>query len=107
MRNFTKNFLSFLGSVAFMFLMGCAQNISVQLPSHIPTNNVSQLALIPPQNIFLKEIQDTRTPGRAEGTREAAFGVPMGNVDFNPPASEILRDVIMSEFKNAGHGFSG
>jgi uncharacterized lipoprotein YajG len=89
-----------------MFLVGCAQNISVQFPSHFPTSNASQLALIPPQNIYLKAVQDTRTPGRAEGTRDAVFGGSMGNIEFKPPASSIVRDVIVSEFKNAGHSFT-
>ncbi|MDY6990525.1 MAG: YajG family lipoprotein [Thermodesulfobacteriota bacterium] len=106
MRISGKDFLLFLCSVFLMLLVGCAQNISVQFPSYTPTGNGSQLALIPPQNIHLEAVQDTRPPGRAEGTREAAFGVPMGTVEFRPPASDIVRDVIMSEFKNAGHRFT-
>lgn len=106
MKTLMKNVLLFLCSGFFIFMVGCAQNISVQFPSHTPTSNGSQLALIPPQNVYLKTIQDARPPGRAEGTREAAFGVPMGNVDFKPPASDIVKDVIMSEFKKAGHRFA-
>jgi len=104
MQKDVRSFFLVLGSIFFMFLAGCAQNISVQFPPHTPvTSGGNQLALIPPQNICLKPVQDRRIPGYAEGSREAAFGVPMGNIQFRPPASDIVRDVIVSEFKNAGH----
>lgn len=76
---------------------------SVDLSSHIPAQSDSKLAAISPKAINLEKIQDTRTPGIAEGTREAAFGVPMGNVAFTPTASEIINDVIKSELQSAGH----
>lgn len=105
MVNQVKNILLLLYSVLFLFLVGCAGNISIQIPSHTPAIKDSQLASIPPQTVHLKT-QDARTPGRAEGTREAAFGVPMGNVNIEPPAVEIVKDVIMSELKIAGHTIS-
>lgn len=105
MVNHVKKNLVLLYTVLFLFLVGCAGNISIQIPSHTPASKDSQLALIPPQTIHLKT-QDARTPGRAEGTREASFGVPMGNVNIEPPAAEIVKDVIKSELKIAGHTIS-
>ena len=62
---------------AFLFFIfnGCIQDISIEIPPHTPTDNHSELAEIPAQKICLKAIKDTRILDRAEGTREAAFGV--------------------------------
>ena len=85
----------------FLFLTGCVQDISVEIPPHTSPPNDSQLALIHPQKICLKAIKDVRILDRAEGTREAAFGVPMGTVDFYPSVESIFKDVIKAEFQSA------
>jgi hypothetical protein len=50
-----------------------------------------------------KSYQGCPDSGCAEGTREAAFGVPMGTVDFYPSVEPIFKDVIKVEFQSAGH----
>lgn len=94
---------------AFLFLIftGCIQDISVEIPPHTPTDNHSELAAIPAQKICLKAIKDTRILDRAEGTREAAFGVHMSTVDFYPSVEDIFKDVIKAEFQRAGHTLVG
>jgi len=103
MQNIRNYFKFSLFFVMLMFLAGCAQNITVQTPTHSPETGKSQLSLIPPANIYLKKVQDVRAPGRAEGSREAAFGVPMGNVTFDPPAAVAVQDLIAAELIKAGH----
>ncbi len=71
-------------SLLFLFFDSCIQDICVEIPPHMPADNNSQLPAIPSQKICLKAIKDVRILDRAEGTREAAFGVPMGTVDFYP-----------------------
>jgi len=102
MKNALANSFSLACLLLVAFLVGCAQNISVQFPAYTAAGNGSQLAKIPPQKIHFKGIQDLRTPGRAEGSREAAFGVPMGDVEFHPPAPQVISDMLRAEFQNAG-----
>ena len=91
-------------SVLLLFIItGCIQDISVEIPPHMPAGNHSELTAIPPQKIRLKAVKDERILYRAEGTREAAFGVPMGTVDFYPSVEQIFQDVIEVEFQRAGH----
>jgi uncharacterized lipoprotein YajG len=99
-------FTAILLSFPLLIFSGCMGNITVDLSSHMPAQSDSKLAAISPQIINLEKIQDVRTPGVAEGTREAAFGVPMGNIEFTPTASEIVNNVIKSELQNAGHKLS-
>jgi len=89
--------------IVTMTFVGCASNISVKIPPHTPTTDGDQLALIPPRNIHLNAVQDNRTLSIADGSREAAFGVPMGNIEFKPTVSEIVKDIIVSELTNSGH----
>lgn len=90
-------------SLIIISLAGCASNIIVQFPPHLPTSNGSQLATIPPRNIQLNAVEDIRTLNLADGSREAAFGVSMGYVEFKPTASEIVQDIFIAELTNAGH----
>ena len=99
-------FTAILLSFSLLIVSGCIGNITVDLSSHRPAQSNSKLAAISPQIINFEKIQDVRIPGVAEGTREAAFGVPMGNVEFIPTASEIVNNVIKSELQNAGHKLS-
>ena len=48
-------------------------------------------------------VEDKRTLSLADGSREAAFGVSMGYVEFNPTASEIVQDIFVAELTSAGH----
>lgn len=42
-------------------------------------------------------VHDLRAPGIAAGTREAAFGVPMGNVTFDPPEAQLIKSMLEVE----------
>ena len=90
-------------SFLFLIFTGCIQDISVEIPPHTSLPSDSRLAGIHPRKICLKAIKDVRILDRAEGTREAAFGVPMGTVDFYPSVESIFKDVIKAEFQSAGH----
>lgn len=43
------------------------------------------------------KVNDLRKPGVAASTREAAFGVPMGNIAFDPPESQVLKQFLEVE----------
>jgi len=101
--NMKHVFATILFCSLIFVISGCMGNITVDLSSHLPPHGDSKLATISPKTIDLQKIQDARTPGMAEGTREAAFGVPMGNVTFTPNISEVITDVIKSELESAGH----
>lgn len=70
-------------------LVGCASsNIVVKLPSPKPS---------PPfeaQMTAKVTVNDLRSPGVAASTRQAAFGVPMGNVTFDPPERQLVKDTL-------------
>ena len=89
--------------VLSIFMSGCAQNITVDLSSHLAPSDDGKLTAVPSKEIRLDKIQDARKPGVSEGTREAAFGVPMGNITFSPTPEIIINDIISSEIKKAGH----
>lgn len=90
-------------ALLFFIFTGCIQDISVEIPPHLPADNHGELAAIPAQKICLKDIKDIRILDRAEGTREAAFGVHMSTVEFYPSVEDIFKDVIKAEFQRAGH----
>lgn len=75
----------------------------VHIPSHSPKSEQSQLALLKPQKINLQSVKDYRIS--QEGKRES-LGIPMGDVVFNPQAVTVIKDVVVSEFENAGHIFT-
>jgi hypothetical protein len=43
------------------------------------------------------KVNDLRTPGIAASKREAAFGVPMGNVTFDPPEAKLVKNTLEVE----------
>ena len=43
------------------------------------------------------KVNDLRTPGVAASKREAAFGVPMGNITFNPSEAQLVRQLLEVE----------
>jgi len=43
------------------------------------------------------KVNDLRVPGVAASTREAAFGVPMGNISFDPPEAQLIKERLEQE----------
>jgi uncharacterized lipoprotein YajG len=92
-----------LGS-SLLFLSGCVSKVDeARIPPHSPKSGQNQLALLKPQKIRLESVKDYRVA--PEGKRES-LGIAMGDVVFVPPVVSVIEDVVVSEFKNAGHQFS-
>ena len=70
------------------FLAGCTGHVAVKMPlQEIPNGNL--LARL--------KVNDLRTPGVAASKREAAFGVPMGNITFDPPEARVVKNLLEVE----------
>ena len=72
----------------YSFLVGCAGHVTVKIPLQ-EVQNENLLARV--------KVNDLRTPGVAASTREAAFGVPMGNITFDPPEEQIVKNLLEVE----------
>lgn len=70
------------------FLAGCAGSVSIKMPLQ-EAQNTNLLALV--------KVNDLRTPGVAASKREAAFGTPMGNVTFDPPEAQVVKNLLEVE----------
>ncbi len=71
-------------------LVGCMGHITVRMPQYEPQNGgVVLLAKV--------KVNDLRAAGVAASKREAAFGVPMGNVTFDPPEAQLVKNVLEPE----------
>jgi len=70
------------------FLSGCAGNVVVKMPRQ-EVQNGNLLARV--------KVNDLRTPGVAASKREAAFGVPMGNITFDPPEAQVVKNLLEIE----------
>lgn len=71
-----------------IFLVGCASStVTVRLPPQTfsPTQGAQRVTV---------EVNDLRTPGVAASTRQAAFGIPMGNVIFDPPEKQLVKEAL-------------
>lgn len=67
-------------------LTACASsNVTVRLPSAAPSATTGTARV---------QVNDLRTPGVAASTRQAAFGVPMGNVTFDPAERQLVKDAL-------------
>lgn len=91
----------FVLCISLLLMSGCAsKELAVQMPHHAPSGEQGYLSQIEPQRVALLSVKDHRAS--MEGKREA-LGVEMGAVVFVPHAVEVIRDVIASELKYAGH----
>lgn len=67
-------------------LTACASsNVTVRVPSAAPSTTGSTARV---------QVNDLRAPGVAASTRQAAFGVPMGNIAFDPPERQLVKDAL-------------
>jgi len=89
-----------------IFLTACGTNITVKPDYQPPKKADRPLASASVLKIKLLNFEDTREQ-RAEsiliGRREAAFGVPMGDVFSERPIFEIIRDAVRTELIRNGH----
>jgi uncharacterized lipoprotein YajG len=70
-------------------LVGCASsNVVVQVTSQQPAPST------PGQQPVSVTVNDLRAPGVASSTREAAFGVPMGNITFSPSERQLVKETL-------------
>jgi hypothetical protein len=69
-------------------LVGCATDMTVRMQRH-PYDSVNESVLV--------VVKDMRAPGIAASKREAAFGVPMGNLTFDPPEGQMVKNVLEDE----------
>lgn len=72
-------------------LGGCVGNIVVRMPPPGGGETAGEPSLAEVQ------VNDLRIPGVAASTREAAFGVPMGNVSFDPPEAQLIKQTLEFE----------
>jgi len=72
-------------------LVGCASDITVKLSPPQPTH-LTQGTLL-----AAVTVNDLRQPGIAASKREAAFGVPMGNIAFDPPEVHLVKETLEIE----------
>lgn len=93
--------------ISTMFLLtACAGNITVK-PDYQPQAKADTLlASVPALKIKLLNFEDKRDQ-RIEailiGRRQAAFGVPMGDIFSERPIFEIIRDAVKTELIRNGH----
>lgn len=93
--------------IPMIFLLtACAGNITVKPDYQPQTKADTPLASVPALKIKLLNFEDKREP-RTEailiGRRQAAFGVPMGDVFSDRPIFEIIRDAVKAELVRNGH----
>ncbi len=72
----------------YSFLVGCAGHMTVKMPLQ-EVQNGNLLARV--------KVNDLRIPGVAASKREAAFGVPMGNISFDPPEAQVVKNLLEVE----------
>lgn len=70
--------------------IGCATEMTVRVqPRDFGAATGDLLAQV--------QVNDLRAPGTASSKREAAFGVPMGNINFDPKESQLVKNVLEVE----------
>ena len=67
-------------------VVGCAGNVTVRMSQPDQIEQINLLAEV--------DLNDLRRPGIAASKREAAFGVPMGTVEFDPSEAQILKQML-------------
>ncbi len=79
-------------AIVIVLLTGCAsacagETLTVRVPSPPPSSVQGATAI-------QVRVNDLRAPGVAASTRQAAFGVPMGDVVFDPPERQLVQDTL-------------
>ncbi len=71
-------------------LVGCTGLITVRMQQYELQNVGGAL-------LAQVKVNDLRTSGIVASKREAAFGVPMGNIIFDPPEAQLVKNVLEPE----------
>lgn len=79
-----------------------ASVVSVAIPKHVAAPGGSSLSSIAPLVLRVLPFNDDRKDIDTEGTRTAAFGVPMGRIRFEPGPATLLGQATASELTMAG-----
>lgn len=69
-------------------LCACAGDMSVRVQAPVAQSG-TPLAQV--------TVNDLRAPGVAASKRDAAFGVPMGNITFNPHETQLVKQLLEVE----------
>lgn len=77
--------------------------ITVGIQDHDAPAGASRLSSIPPVVLRLLPFNDNRAELDREGLVTAAFGVPMGQIRFDPGPATLLGQSLRAELKAAGH----
>jgi hypothetical protein len=89
-----------------LMLMGCPGTTTVQIAPTTTAPPPNLLSSVPPVRIKVANFVDKRE-GKPDpiliGRRQAAFGVPMGDVYSERPVFEIVTEALKSELKRNGH----
>lgn len=76
----------------FGFLAGCVAGTPSTFVVKIPPQEVQN------ENVLVRlKINDLRTPLGMMSKREAAFGLPMGNITFDPPEAYVIQNFLEVE----------
>jgi hypothetical protein len=89
-----------------LMLIGCPGTITVQIAPTQPTPPAGLLSSVPPVRIKVANFVDKREGNPNPiliGRRQAAFGVPMGEVYSERPVFETVTEAIKSELRRNGH----
>ncbi len=70
---------------------GCVGDVIVKMPPPGGSEGAGKTSLAEVQ------VKDLRKLGAVPSNREAAFGVPMGNVSFDPPEAQVVRRTLEFE----------
>jgi Uncharacterized lipoprotein len=98
-----KILLLVLSGFIIVFLTGCVGNMTVATDYNPQTKGDTPLASVPPLKVKLLNFEYERSQPLMIGHREAAGGVPMGNVYSERPVPEIIRDAVKAELIRNGH----
>lgn len=89
-----------------LFLSACASNITVTPKYEAQQKVNTSLASVSTVKVKVGNFEDRREQ-KAEsilvGHREAAFGVPMGDIFSDRPVFEIVQDTVRTELIRNGH----
>lgn len=86
-----------------LLLASCAGTVRPRVEPSAPPGQGSALSAVPSRELAL----DVSEPaGASGGRREAAFGVSLGDVRFDPPPREVMRRAVAAELEAAGHRLS-